>query len=303
MKKIVFLLPYFGKWPDWMPLYIDSVRRNTSIDFLFITDCDTSVLDNVPNVTYQKISFEAYVNRYKKILGEDIQIQNTYKICDLRPFYALVHEKDIADYDFFGWTDLDVLFGDIRAYYTDEILNKYNVLSSHQMRLAGHCALLRNRPKYRRIGFKIYNWKAALQNPAFVGIDEHGITNALTMTIFDKAAEKFGFSLDNYLLNLIRKLKTESYYFKEQYSTPFSSIPWIDDSLHSKQPDEWFYERGKITNARDGDRSFMYLHLMNFKSSTWRFDGTIAPWESGFVYDIKDINARIKIDKEGIKSL
>lgn len=303
MKKIIFLAFYFGKWPEWMELYIDSIKRNPSIDFFFTTDCDTSVIENIANIRFRKISFDDYIQEYKKILKTEINIDNPVKICDLRPFFGLIHQKDIAGYDFFGWTDLDIIFGDIRSFYTEDILNKYEVLSTHKMRLAGHCALLKNNKKYREMGYKVYNWKGALQNPNFVGIDEHGMSNALCMTFFDKLAEKFKLSKNNFLLNRLRKWKTRNYYFVEQYTTPFVPIAWIDGSINSEQPKEWYYDKGNITNSSDGNRKFMYLHLMNFKSDIWRADGTPAPWIDGFTYEVNDLEGKIKIDGEGIKNV
>ena len=66
----------------------------------------------------------------------------------------------------------------------------------------------------------------------------------------------------------------------EQHTTPFLPKPWLDGSVDSAQPDEWFYRNGSVTNSRDGDREFIYLHFMNFKSRRWRHDGTPAPWEN-----------------------
>lgn len=303
MQSIVLIIPYFGKWPIWMELYLDSIKRNETIDFYFITDCDVLMLNGIENISYEQITFEEYIKRFKELLGEDIKIPDAYKICDLRPFFGLVHKEIIKKYDFFGWTDVDLLFGNIRSVYTGEVLNKYKVLSTHKTRLSGHFALLRNIEKHRIIGYKIYNWRQALQNSEFVGIDEHGITNALQMTFFDKLAEKFRVSKNNVVLNVIRIFKTNKHYFVEQYTTPFTSIPWIDGSLNSNQPNEWFYDQGTITNSRDEGKEFIYIHFMNFKSSTWRVDGTIAPWQNGFQYLVEHVNQKIKIDLKGIKSL
>lgn len=303
MNKIILLIPYFGKWPVWMELYLDSVKRNNSVDFHFITDCDISVFSGIDNISFEVTSFNEYINRFKKLLGYNIQILNAYKICDLRPFFGIIHSDIIYKYDFFGWTDVDIIYGDIRSFYTHEILNKFDVLSSHEVRLAGHLALLRNTPRLKEIGYKIYQWKNALENPKFIGIDEHGITNALNMTLFDRIAEKFKFSKYNIIFNFFRKMKTKKHYFKEQYTTPFSPIPWLDGTTNSDQPKEWFYEKGVITNNRDFGRRFMYLHLMNFKSSTWRSDGTDAPWQSGFEYCVNDLNSKVKIDLKGINNL
>ena len=45
MKSIGILIPYFGKWPEWIELFFDSVERNKTIDFHFLTDCDTTFRD------------------------------------------------------------------------------------------------------------------------------------------------------------------------------------------------------------------------------------------------------------------
>lgn len=299
MYKIAFIIPYFGKWPEWMPLYIDSLERNPSIDFHFFTDCDTSIA-KAKNIIFHNTTFEEYVAKASEVLNVPIQIPNPYKVCDLRPFFGIIHADIIADYDFFGWTDVDLLFGDIRSFYTDEVLKNHDVLSSHAIRLAGHCALLRNTANYRNMGYKIYNWEKTLQNPKFVGIDEHGLTNALTMTFWDKLSEKLKMPWIAQVFSWRRKQKTKRYYFVEQYTTPFTSIPWLDGSINNDQPEEWFYNKGKVTNTRDKDREFMYIHFMNFKSSQWRHDGTKAPWEGMETYCHGEPSSRARINTKGI---
>jgi hypothetical protein len=302
--KILLIIPYFGKWPVWFALFVDSIQRNAGIDFLFVTDCDAEPLIKLKNVKVEHISFEKYIERYKKILGSYIQIPNPYKICDLRPFFGLIHEKDIKGYDFFGWTDVDLVFGDIRSFYTDELLSNYDVFSTHQDRLSGHLALLRNTEYLKNIGFSIYNWKESLQNPNFVGIDEHGITNALTMTFWDKVSEKLKQKWISNLFSFVQKKKSKRFYFKEQYTTPFITVPWLDGSLNSQQPSVWFYENGKVWNERDGERNFLYLHFMNFKSSQWRHDGTKAPWEGKEkIYFVENFRSKVKIDATGFKNV
>lgn len=300
IHKIGFIIFYFGKWPDWIELYIDSIERNKTIDFHFITDCDSTV-SSASNVFFHKMTFDEYVSNAQEKIGSPINIPNAIKICDLRPFFGVIHDDIIKDYDFFGWTDVDLLFGDIRSFYTDEILSKYDVLSSHAIRLAGHCALLRNTEKNRKIGFSIYNWKEAVNNPNFVGVDEHGITNALCMTFWDKLSEKLNMPWIAKLFSWRRKQKMKRYYMVEQYSTPFTPIPWIDGSMNSEQPDEWFYDKGKVTNTRDKGREFMYIHFMNFKSSMWRHDGTKAPWEGkATIYSVENLEERVCINLNGI---
>ncbi len=302
-NTIVLIIPYFGKFPEWAPLYFETIRRNPSIDFFFYTDCDFKPYRYISNCKFHKIEFEDYLQNARVIAGIEFNPANAYKLCDLRPLFPIIHYEDIKDYDFYGWTDMDILFGDIRSFYTAELLHHYDVLSTHSVRVSGHFALFRNNEKYRNTYKKIYRWREYLALPDFVGIDEHGITNALTMTFFDKLNEKMNWSIDNFFTRWQKKRKTKRLYIVEQYTTPFIVEPWLDGSVDSQQPSEWYYNDGMITNSRDGSRNFIYLHFMNFKSSTYRHDGIKAPWEgksSICSATVEDMLEGITINDQGI---
>ena len=302
MKKIGVLIPYFGKFPEWSDLYFETLKKNKSVDFIFFTDCETEKYKS-DNIIFHKITFPDYIETVNQKIEVKFEPENAYKLCDLRPLYGTIHRDVFELYDFYGWTDMDILFGDIRSFYTDEILEKYEVISAHEVRISGHLALFKNTETNRQMYKKIYRWQDALQKKEFVGIDEHGITNAYTNTIFDKFNQKFKTDFTNPVTKFASKLKAEKLYLKEQYTTPFTAIPWLDGTLHSQQPDVWFYKNGRITNERDGDRNFLYLHFMNYKSSLWRHDGTKAPWEGKekiCFAETEDMKKGIVINKDGI---
>lgn len=305
MFKITLLIPYFGRFPDWAPLFFETLRRNHTIKFVFFTDCKTTGFE-APNIRFNHTTFGEYIEFARKKADIEFDPSSPYKLCDLRPLYGMLHDEDIADADFYGWTDMDLLFGDIRKFYTDDILHRYDVLSTHQVRISGHLALFRNTPKNKTMYKKIYQWRKFLAQPEFVGIDEHGITNAYRMTWFDRFNEKFGTRYSNFATRWASRQKQNRLYMVEQYTTPFTAIPWLDGSLHSRQPDEWYYKDGVITNNRDGGREFMYIHFMNFKNSQWRHDGTPAPWEGKkqvCFAGVSDMERGIVINTEGIRSI
>ncbi len=277
--SIAVVIPYFGTWDAWTPLFFETVRRNPGVDFLVFTDCSMEGL-TAPNVYPHAMSFPEYVELANQRAGLSFAPANPYKLCDLRPLLGQVHEPEFRGYDFYGWCDTDLLFGDIRSFYTDEVLADHDVLSTHDHRISGHFALFRNTPRNRTMYRNIYRWEEALERPEFVGIDEHGITNAYLMTVVDRFNEKFHRKLDNPVTRALARRRRRRILMREQYTTPFLPRPWLDGSLNSAQPEEWYYRDGSITNHRDGDRTFMYLHFMNFKSSRWRHDGTPAPWEA-----------------------
>ena len=155
-KSIIIIIPYFGKFPEWSDLFFETLRCNSSIDFYFFTDCDIEKYES-SNIKYQKISFEDYISFINKRIDLNFNPPNPYKLCDLRPLYGYIHHDVINKYDFYGWTDMDILFGDIRSFYTDDILSKYEVLSTHNIRISGHLSLFKNSKKNIMMFKKIYN--------------------------------------------------------------------------------------------------------------------------------------------------
>lgn len=304
-KSIKLIIPYFGRWPEWFDLFLESLANNPTIDFHFFTDC------NVPgfipeNCLFSKIALQEYVEHAERKLGCKITVPNPYKICDLRPFFGVIHEDEIRNHQFFGWTDVDLLFGDIRSFYPDPILDRHDVLSTHADRLSGHLAILRNTPALRTIGFRIHDWQGVLKTPSLAGIDEQGMTYALTMPLWNKLSGKLGIPMRFFPVTWIKRRRLNRYYFVEQYTTPFLPKPWLDGSVDSSQPQDWTYVDGVIRNDRDGQRNCMYLHFMNFKSSRWRHDGTKAPWEGKkcCFATVEDMKSRgLRISPSGIRAL
>lgn len=303
--SIGFYSFYFGSFPDWIHLLFETFKKNSSIDFHIFTDCKYS--QSIPtNLHIHKIDYDDYLKHIKDKLKLNIKPKTPIKLCDLRPLYPIIHEDIIKEYDFYGWVDLDLLLGDIRSFYTDDLLSNYDVFSTHAIRIAGHMTIFKNTYKNKNIYKKIYRWQKALENPEFVGIDEHGITNAYTLTVFDKINQKFNLNINNFVTRFLSKRKKRKLYMVEQHTTPFTTIPWTDGSINSQQPDTWYYKNGQVTNNRDGDRKFIYIHFMNFKSDTWRHDNTPAPWKNKkqicFV-KTEDMKTGIVIDNNGINKM
>ena len=55
--------------------------------------------------------------------------------------------------------------------------------------------------------------------------------------------------------------------FVERHSTVLSVRGWHDGTMN--YPQRWFWQRGHLTNERDGDREFLYLHFMRWQSAHW----------------------------------
>lgn len=136
MKKIVILSPYFGKFPNTIDITFETMKNNESIDWIVFTD-NSGYEGKYPNIKFVKMSFADIRNLIDNKIGTSLS--SAYKLCDYRPAYGAIFEKYIREYDFWGYCDLDVIFGDLRKFFTDQILNKYDKVYD-----LGHLSLYRN---------------------------------------------------------------------------------------------------------------------------------------------------------------
>lgn len=137
MKKIVLINCYFGAFPSYFPLFLKSCQQNDTVDFLIFTD---NQYDRLPkNVKLIPATFGEIRNRIQAKFDFEIVLDQPYKLCDYKPSYGSVFEEYIRGYDFWGYCDLDLIFGDLRKYLTEEKLEQYEKL--YQL---GHLTLYRN---------------------------------------------------------------------------------------------------------------------------------------------------------------
>ena len=55
-RKLAILIPYFGAWPAWIDFFVESCRRNSSVDWFLFSDNDPP--DNrCSNVRHVRLSF------------------------------------------------------------------------------------------------------------------------------------------------------------------------------------------------------------------------------------------------------
>lgn len=121
--KIALVVAYFGKFPEWMDLYLYSCSKNPFIDFIFYTDCEIPQR-TYTNTIFHNISSNDYCDFVSKRLQIDFHPSHSYKLCDLKPFYGIIHEKDLDKYDWWGFGDIDLVYGDLSILINSRNLKK-----------------------------------------------------------------------------------------------------------------------------------------------------------------------------------
>lgn len=257
--SIAILIPYFGEWPEWMNFFVESCRRNASINWFLFNDAAPPE-NRARNVRHVRIAFDDYKSLISEALGIRVSAPNPYKLCDLRPALPYVHRDLVGKYDFVGFGDLDVIYGDIRAFYDAALLDRYDLLSSHADRVSGHLCLFRNTKEMITAFRRVPGWVKAFERPDNVTFDERALYNLFTGR---RASLEAWFGR-----------KQPRCFFHEAYSTPGAT-----DRMR------WYWKDGHLTNEFYPHHPFMYLHFMSWHSSRWfSFQshveaGAPAPWE------------------------
>ena len=143
MYSIAVILPYFlnenGHWPDYIDWFFASCMANSTIDFFIFTDDESKLKYNEEkNIKVVIMTFEECAELVKEKLDGAV-LPYPYKLCDYKPAYGVIFEKWVKNYDYYGFCDCDLLFGNIREFFPDSKLEVYDKLM-----ILGHFQLSKN---------------------------------------------------------------------------------------------------------------------------------------------------------------
>jgi len=247
-KKIVIIIPYFGKFNNYFHIWLQSCRYNPSINWLIFTD-DHIKYDYPENVKVIYTSFKDTVELYQASFDFKINLNNAYQLCEFRIAYGEIYAAYIKDYDFWGFCDVDVIWGNLRKHLTEEILSKYNKISWR-----GHLTLFANNKEINQL------YKTKIDGIAYY---EHAFTNT---TGFPTASDE---RLINYLFESVGEkiytglvfadLKIRSYnFFLLHFDT-------VNDYKNAAQVFLW--EQGNLYRLYVQDEKiiredFAYIHFL-----------------------------------------
>lgn len=168
--SITLIIPFFGKPPRWMPFFLKGCYANVEVSFLIFSDCMPA--GRYQNVTVIDFRLEDLKALAVKKLKMPVCLDNSYKICDLRPAFGLIFEDYLKDAQFWGTSDLDILFGNIRKFITDELLEHYDIITAKREYLIGHFTLYRNSPKVNTLFRKSADYRQVFTSPRSYIFDE-----------------------------------------------------------------------------------------------------------------------------------
>lgn len=153
-------------------MWAKSAGANPNFDFLIFSDLPFPT-KQYPNIKVIPMTFLELRNLIEKKLQMRVVLDTPYKLCDYKPVYGYVLSDYLNGYDFWGFCDMDLIFGDIGKFIDDRILDKYDKIL-HQ----GHFSLNRNNDKMNRMFLRCFknviNYKFAFSTRFNCHFDENG---------------------------------------------------------------------------------------------------------------------------------
>src|SRR3972149_1769923 len=96
LPNICFINPYFGKLPVWMPLFLESCKKNSAFSWVLFGDHKNHY--KLPkNVRWEKMSMDIFNKLARKQTGLPFSIKTPYKICDAKPMYGDIFKHYLND--------------------------------------------------------------------------------------------------------------------------------------------------------------------------------------------------------------
>ena len=296
MDKIVFIVPYYGKFPGYFRewAYTAGYLKEQNIDFLLITDIEINF--KLPrNINVINLSFQELVKKAQAKFDFKLGLTTPYKLCDFKAALGYVFENEIKEYAFWGNCDIDQIWGDVRAFITQEILDKYD-----RIQFLGHFILYRNCSKINKMFMMsgaIYDYKKVFSDTMHYSFCEH--------------SGMMKIAVENNILN----------YLKINYA---DLSPRYTRMIISRQPNYkyqiLFWEKGKVyrkyidQNGQIGSDEYMYFHFQRKNPKTlpcWRegsapnriiyradgfIEGNIEEINKDYIYKYADFKS-ISVDK------
>ena len=264
--RTLLIAPWFGPWPNWIEVFLIACKYNPNIDWLILGD--HALPGGTPaNVRLEQTRFEVYRERCGAVLGLSLAWTQPYKLCDLRPAYGLIHRADLTGYELWGWTDLDVVYGDLGPFIARRSPG-HGVVSFSGTHLSGEFCLFRNHPAVNHAFEFINDWERLMCDESNHALDEV----ALAWVFAPPQMEHVMFSQNQRtergrlvdIPNADALQQAHPASFENSYTTPSGIGAWHDGT--HRHPLVWHWKAGVLSNKTHPRHSYPYLNLLNFKS-------------------------------------
>ena len=234
--------------PWYFKYFAHSCRYNPSVDFFIVTD--HKIEDELPaNVKPILMTLADLSALATKKLGFEVQIRSGYKLCDFKPAYGLLFDHILEPYDFWGHGDIDVVFGNIRSFISDDLLVCHDLICVRHDFLTGYFQLFRNNEKMNTLFMKSKDYKRVMQEDRHFCFDE---TNFMFSQFAEgKTPDEIPSEIES-MMHVVKRMQHRNYI-----------RPFFDFLVVEGVPGNIKWEKGELFYRRKFE--ILLYHMIHFK--------------------------------------
>ncbi len=318
MNKIGVVICYFGEWPKFFPFFLRSITHNENINWLIFSD-NEHVLTKHPNICFYKLNLNKFNKLASEKTGLNITLKKPFGLYDLRPLYGKIFEDYLSDYTFWGYSDIDIIYGQINKFINIKTLQKYDIISTYKGFLSGPFCLFRNNSLINELYKQSVNYPAIFTNQKYFGFDENIQRQENKNISMKKIIKAIHFAFQYILSGKFRKstCKELRYQFQWFYKkctikpenlvdmtevilwntkeskieAHFKELMFSDRYYNRINKKNWelTWNNGSLLETRS-KKNIMAFHFIDYKNNT--------NWE---ISDFNNFNGKFQITKKGIQ--
>lgn len=248
-KSIALITCYYGSFPWYFKFFLKSCAFNPTVSFIIVTDIAYS--QELPqNVIFIHKPWDDLITQIDETLEIKSEIDKPYKLCDFKPAYGLIFSDLLKDYDFWGHGDIDIIFGNIRSFITDEILDTYELVNVRHDVLTGYFLLFKNNSKMNYLFTHSKDYEKVFTSPRNFYFDE-------TNYMFDEFKSGMHYSEIHSEIesmnHVVLRLEEEGYI-----------KPYLNFHVIEGNPGKMIWDNGTLTYCNSVE--ILLYHMVIFKN-------------------------------------
>ena len=183
MIKKVFLQTQFGTPHSWTNEYIEHLKSLEKYGWYWITFTPNQIPQTVNHIVIPMTLQEFDDLIYKKLgirVGNYLDNGVPHRfISDFYVAFGKIFEDYIKEYDYWGHTNWDIVYGRLDKFLPDSELEKWDVWTDNVNSINGIFTLYRNREDINNLFKEIPDWETILIRHRLFGTDEYHMTEVM----------------------------------------------------------------------------------------------------------------------------
>lgn len=262
--RVAIIHIYLGQLPDWFGVFIKSCTSLPAFDFLIFSD-QTLKKELQQNIHLNLFTKKDLTQLFEQKLNRSIALHDAYKICDFKPLFGKLFEDYLTNYDYWGYCDNDLIFGNLSGSLQKAFTNRYDIISLYGGYLSGPFCLFRNSPQINNLFRESECIEKIYRSDDYCGFDEHIVQPAVAPSWLTRAVSLLSYfaSFPFFKTMCLAEIRYQyQWFYKKQWNNRRKLLDITDSVIrHTKSGSL----RSCFIELIDSDRKYKRLGKSSWK--------------------------------------